>query len=105
MDPKDWVDLVDTFTADICAGIGLLGNEDEERELVKKCVAMDEEELEEAGENDVKGDVPDELGDVSMEGIEEDDEEDSEDDEADDKEDEEENEDMNDAEMGTVDSK
>jgi len=105
MDAQDWADLAHFFTADICAGIGLLGNEDEERELMKKCVAMDEEELEEAEEDDVKDDVPDELGDVSMEGIEEDDEEDSEEDEADDKEDDEEDEDMNDAEMEAVDSK
>jgi len=101
MDTQDWANLVDTFTADICAGIGLLGNEDEERELVRKCVAKDEEELEEAEEIDVKDDISDELGDVSMEGIEEDDKEDSEVDEADDKEDE----DMNDAEIGAVDSK
>ena len=108
MDAQDWAYLADTFKADICAGIGLIGNEDEERELVRKCVAMDEEELEKA-EIDVKDDVPDELGDVSMEGIEEDDKEDSEEDEADDKEyikeDDKEGGDMNDAEMGAVDSK
>lgn len=113
MDSQAWAYLANTFKTDICAGIGLMGNEDEERKLVRKCVAMGEEELEEAEENDVSGDVPYELGDVGMEGIEEDDKADSEDDEADDEagdeeyieENDKEDEDMNGAEMGAVDSK